>query len=113
MKDKVPEAVPELYRLAIDAAIGIAELAGHWQQPQVIIKLPQVQLPESIGYLDQVGAQHNHNSYLYLLDAPQTDSDPSILPKYRWWLIVAEQHLGFIHDALAECVGGEDVIVRT
>ena len=83
VKDKVPEAVPDVYRLAIDAAIGIAELAGHWQQPQVIIKLPQVQLPESIGYLDQVGAQHNHNSYLYLLDAPQTDSDPSILPKYR------------------------------
>lgn len=83
VKDKVPEAVPDIYRLAIDTAIGIAELAGCWQQPQVIIKLPQVQLPESIGYLDQVGAQHNHNSYLYLLDAPQTDSDPSILPKYR------------------------------
>lgn len=83
VKDRVPETVPEVYRLAIDAAIGIAELAGHWQQPQTIIKLPQVQLPESIGYMDQVGAQHNHNSYLYLLDAPQTDADPSVLPKYR------------------------------
>ena len=49
--------VPEVYRLAIDTAIGIAELAGHWQPPQVIIKLPQVQLPDSIGYLDQGAAQ--------------------------------------------------------
>lgn len=83
IKDKVPEQVPEIYHPAIDIAHGIAELAGHWQQPQTIIKLEQVQLPDSIRYIDQVGAQHNHNSYLYLLGAPQTDGDPSLLPEYH------------------------------
>lgn len=82
VNDKVPERVPELYHPVIDISIGVAELAGSWQQPETIIKLKKVQLPETIAYLDQVAAQHNHNSYLYLLGAQQTDSDPSILPQY-------------------------------
>lgn len=83
IKDNIPGRVPDIFHPAIDIGYGVAELAGHWQQSQPVIILEQVQLPDSIGYLDQVGAQHNHNSYLYLLDAPQTHGDPSILPQYR------------------------------
>jgi hypothetical protein len=88
VKDQVPEKVPEIYHPIIDISVGVAELAGFWQQPETFIRLKKVQLPETIVYLDQVAAQHNHNSYLYFLGAPQTDSDPSILPRmhnhFRW-----------------------------
>lgn len=83
IKDHIPEEVPLEYHLLIDAAAEAAADAGKWEHPSVIVHLAKVQLPSSIGYLDQVGAQHNHNSYLYLLGAPQTDGSPSILPKYN------------------------------
>ncbi len=83
IRDHVPERVPVEYHPLIDAAALAAREAGHWQQPDTRVLLDKVQLPSSVGYLAQVGAQHNHNSYLYLLGAPQTHGDPSILPNYR------------------------------
>lgn len=82
IREQVPDKVPEIYHPVIDAAADEAEAVGDWQHPNTRVKLRAVQLPHSVGYLDQIAGQHNHNSYLYLLGAPQTDGDPSPLPPH-------------------------------
>ncbi|MDO3385208.1 hypothetical protein QWI17_05075 [Gilvimarinus sp. SDUM040013] len=83
ISDKVPDAVPVELEPLIYAAAEEVSAVGAWQHPSTVVSLAKVQLPANIGYLDQIAAQHNHNSYLYLLGAPQTDGSPSILPKYQ------------------------------
>lgn len=74
--DNVPEPVPhwqgflDLWAI-LDVAAGLAADAGQWQQPSNQLKLGPEKLPSTMSYLSQVGGQHNHNSYLYLLGAPQ------------------------------------------
>ncbi|MEM0991078.1 MAG: hypothetical protein AAGK00_19595 [Pseudomonadota bacterium] len=80
---QIPDRVQWRYYPEIWAAEGQAWASGPWQQPATVETLAKIQLPSSIGYFDQVGAQHNHNSYLWLLGAPETTvGDPSILPHY-------------------------------
>lgn len=87
--DEVPTKVP----LAVDGLIVAAELylvkKGYiYAQPPTQETLRKVQIPPSSGatvsqYKSQVGEQHNHNSYLYLLNVKETDiGDPSVLPEY-------------------------------
>lgn len=64
---------------AVHAAEAAAALSGPWAQPAQRAILPKVPLTGDIW--DLVGDQHNHNSYLCLLGAPQTDvGDPSPFP---------------------------------
>ncbi|MFA3916716.1 lipase family protein [Ruegeria hyattellae] len=85
--DKVPVEVPEFVsidgvpfplRLGIDTADlavkAIADLNDtSWAPAGTSHLLPAVAAPTDLDYLQQVDAQHNYNSYLYLLGAPQTD----------------------------------------
>ncbi len=80
-KDELPEDV-------IKGAVEAWELAtklkpGDFGQPQKCVeRLPATHDPRpGASYYQRVEAQHNHNSYLYLMGAPQTDiGDPSPLP---------------------------------
>jgi hypothetical protein len=64
----------------IELAAGLSLATGPWAQPTKRFLLPKV--PMTGGYLEQVEGQHNHNSYLYLLNATQTDvGDKSPLKK--------------------------------
>ncbi len=70
--DGIPEAVPWDYKLVIDAALLWADKTGPWAQPARHREfLRAIPLPGSMGYFEQVEGQHNHNSYLKLLGAPQ------------------------------------------
>lgn len=82
----VPEPLPDdvegaLIREGLKLWADQARAAGTWRQAETVILLPGVQLPPAIGYIDQAKNQHTHNSYLYLMGAPQTDIGPaSLLP---------------------------------
>lgn len=79
----IPDKVPFEYKLLIEGAADLAADVGEWEQPQQQIMLKKIQLPDNISYLHQVLDQHNHNSYQWLLNSPQTDiGDPSVLPEY-------------------------------
>ncbi|MEH6808540.1 MAG: hypothetical protein V7651_06780 [Hyphomonas oceanitis] len=86
--DKVPEALPDtiegaLIRDGTRLWADQARAAGAWQQAETLVRLGSVQLPSTIGFVDQAKNQHTHNSYLYLMGAPQTDIGPaSLLPAY-------------------------------
>ncbi len=84
----VPEPLPhdvegDAIRAGLKLWADVARASGPWQQAETLIHLRKVQLPASIGYVDQATNQHTHNSYLYLMDAPQTDIGPaSFLPAH-------------------------------
>ena len=86
--DNVPEPLPDtiegaLIRDGIRLWADQARAAGAWQQADTLVRLGSVQLPSTIGFVDQAKNQHTHNSYLYLMGAPQTDIGPaSLLPGY-------------------------------
>jgi len=71
LKQGIPSRVPFDWSLVVGAADILTLITGPWAQPNIQVKLPTV--PMKGPYLTQVGGQHNHNSYLYLLNAPQTD----------------------------------------
>lgn len=85
MNDVVTKGIPEMPNIlelpGITAAIavldGIVDLAGTWAQPTQQATLPEEHLLFE-SFFDQIGGQHNHNTYLHLLGAHQTDvGDPS------------------------------------
>ncbi|WP_019501745.1 lipase family protein [Pseudanabaena sp. PCC 6802] len=80
----IPTNVPLLIDpIIIGAAFYLKFKGWIYQQLDTEIHLREVQIPSSVDYLDQVEDQHDANSYLYLLGAPQTDlSPPSPLSKY-------------------------------
>jgi hypothetical protein len=80
MADVYEKGIPEPLRfpekqgveIAVVAANAVAKHAGEWAQPNRQAILPAV--PEvGPGFFQQIGDQHNHNSYLQLLGAVQTD----------------------------------------
>ncbi len=76
----IPSRVPLGWSVVVKVAAAISFATGPWAQPNTQMVLPKV--PMDGKYLDQVDGQHNHNSYLYLLNAPQTDvGDASPLMK--------------------------------
>ncbi len=96
--DDVPTEVPSKAGDDIKFANEYLKLEGYvYTQPPTRETLTKVQIPPSSGancseYVSQVGDQHNHNSYLYLLNVEQTDiGDPSVLPNYSAEL---EQYAG-------------------
>jgi hypothetical protein len=72
----IPEPLGFLEKPGIEFAVAavnlIAEHAGTWAQPSRQAYLPEIHEVSS-GFLEQVGDQHNHNSYLHLLGAVETD----------------------------------------
>lgn len=85
----VPEPLPhdvegDAMRAGLKLWADVARASGPWQQAETLVHLRKVQLPSSIEYVDQAKNQHTHNSYLYLMGAPQTDIGPaSLLPAYE------------------------------
>ena len=88
----IPETVPHWVTVdhipidlwaALDAAADVADLAGQWKQPETQkIQSPHPMDSSVYDYLQMVSGQHNHNSYLGLLSAPQSCiGTPSPLPK--------------------------------
>ena len=76
----IPSRVPLGWAAVIEVAAGLSYATGPWAQPKKRHLLPKV--PMTGKYLDQVEGQHNHNSYLYLLNATQTEvGDKSPLKK--------------------------------
>lgn len=87
IKDKIPTKVPEFIKvhgfpfplhLGIDAAaVALKALvefhSTSWAPAGTSCPLPAEAAPADLDYLKQVEAQHNYNTYLYLLGAPQTD----------------------------------------
>jgi hypothetical protein len=79
----IPTRVPLEYRPLIEIALIASDSSGAWEKSNTVISLSRVQLPHSVSYLEQIGAQHGHNSYLYLLGVPQTSlGAPSLLESY-------------------------------
>lgn len=81
---RIPTNVPLFIDSVIIGAILYLKCKG-WSYQQLNTETPlrKVQIPSSVNYLTQVEDQHDGNSYLYLLGAPQTDlSPPSPLSKY-------------------------------
>lgn len=81
----IPTKVPLLIDpIIIGAAFYLKFKGWIYRQLDTEIHLREVQIPSSVDYLDQVEDQHDANSYLYLLGAPQTDlSPPSPLSNYE------------------------------
>ncbi len=65
--DNIPDKVPDELYLPIYGAEALVNSIGPWQQPETLIQLRAVQLPKNISYSNQIRAQHNPNSYLYLM----------------------------------------------
>ena len=83
--ESIPCPVPADLIVPIELAAGAVRLLGHWKQPASQIGLGPVQLPYTRpvsirDYVTQVEGQHNHNSYLYLLGAPQIANIGSLSP---------------------------------
>lgn len=76
--DKVPCPVTGLERACLDDTLWTVEQmlkwTGTWQQPSAQTLLAAKSAKGSL--LDQVGIQHETNSYLVLLGAPQLDFEP-------------------------------------
>ncbi|SPH21848.1 hypothetical protein ASD8599_02599 [Ascidiaceihabitans donghaensis] len=60
----------------VNYAAYIASLAGTWAQPSQQALTQSVPLPD-LHFFEQIGGQHNHNSYLHLLGAKQITNDAS------------------------------------
>ncbi|MEL7098531.1 MAG: hypothetical protein AAGM84_06850 [Pseudomonadota bacterium] len=54
----------------VGIAVGLADRSGPWAQPGQQAVLAAMPL-HSLDFFDQITGQHNHNSYLYILGAPQ------------------------------------------
>lgn len=62
---------------AVEAANVIADIAGKWAQPTRRAVLPN-EMELNVSFFEQIGDEHNHNTYLHLMGAVQTDvGDPS------------------------------------
>lgn len=73
IKDALPTRVPFGWSIVVDLANGLTQITGPWAQPKYHWTLDREYLDQRYSYFEQVGGQHNHNSYLYLLGATQTD----------------------------------------
>ena len=78
-KDNIPGPVPGGWEgYAIDKLVKyanhIALKAGAWAQPARQAHTQKVPL-DQMHFFDQIGGQHSHNSYLYLLNSPQIAND--------------------------------------
>jgi hypothetical protein len=67
----IPSRVPLGWAAVIELAAGLSYATGPWAQPKTRYMLPEKRMNGK--YLGQVEGQHNHNSYLHLLGATQTD----------------------------------------
>jgi hypothetical protein len=79
IKKDIPGPMPDgldgiALRALVNFAAHLAAHAGTWGQPAQQIRTSKVPLPD-LHFFEQIGGQHSHNSYLFLLGAPQILND--------------------------------------
>jgi hypothetical protein len=84
LQEQIPTTLPCYMAFIIAGAIAYLDVkCWFYKQVNTEKMLRKVQIPPSVTYRTQVADQHNSNSYLYLLGAPQTDIGTlSPLPNY-------------------------------
>ncbi len=74
LQEQIPTTLPYYVDFIIAGVIAYLDVkCWFYKQVNTEKMLRKVQIPPSVTYLTQVADQHNSNSYLYLLGAPQTD----------------------------------------